>query len=63
MGSKKKRSLVKSFLSSRDPNIVMLQVTKREKWDRCFLVSVWRGRVRDWVVLQVCGASGGVVII
>ena len=27
------------------------------------MVSVWRGRGRDWAVLQACGASGGVVII
>ena len=41
----------------------MLQETKRENWDRRFLVSVWRGRGRDWAVLLACGALGGVVII
>ena len=30
LGSKKKRSLVQSFLRSQDPDIVMLQETKRE---------------------------------
>ncbi|RVW50733.1 putative ribonuclease H protein [Vitis vinifera] len=34
LGSKKKRRIVRRFLSTQNPDIVMLQETKRETWDR-----------------------------
>ena len=63
LGSKKARSIVKGFLRSQDPDIVLLQETKRENWDKRFLVSIWTERDREWTFLPACGASGGVVII
>ena len=63
LGSKKKRSLVKRFLRSQEPNIEMLQETKTENWDKRFLVSVWRRRDREWANLSACRAPTGVVII
>ena len=44
LGSKKKRRIVRNFLSSQNPDVVMLQETKREIWDRRFVSSVWKGR-------------------
>ena len=55
--------MVKGFLRSQDPDIVLLQETKRGSWDKCFLVSVWKGGERDWAVLPTCRTLGGVVII
>ena len=46
LGSKKKMRIVRSFLSSQNQDIVMLQETKREIWDRRLLGSVWKGRSR-----------------
>ena len=63
LGSKKKRGIVKGFLRSQDLDIVLLQETKRENWDKRFLVGFWTGRDREWIALPTCGASGGVVII
>ncbi|RVW96808.1 Transposon TX1 uncharacterized 149 kDa protein [Vitis vinifera] len=63
LGSKKKRRIVRRFLSTQNPNIVMLQETKRETWDRRFVSSVWTGRRVEWVALPACGASGGIVIL
>ena len=63
LGFKKKRDIVKGFLRSQDPDIVLLQETKKENWDKHFLVSVWIGRDRERTALPACGASGGVVII
>ncbi|RVW50795.1 hypothetical protein CK203_076874 [Vitis vinifera] len=54
---------VRRFLSSQNPNVVMLQDTKRQIWDKRFVSSVWKGRNMEWAALPTCGASGGIVII
>ncbi|RVW97042.1 hypothetical protein CK203_032334 [Vitis vinifera] len=59
LGSKKKRRIVRRFLSTQNPDIVMLQETKRETWDRRFVSSVWKGNRVEWAALPACGASGG----
>ena len=43
LGSWKKRT-VKDFLKTVNPEIVMLQETKKETCDRRFVGSVWNGR-------------------
>ena len=63
LGSKKKMRIVRNFLSSQIPDVVMLQETKREIWDRRFVSSVWKGRSMEWAALPACGASGGIVIM
>ena len=63
LGSKKKKGIVKSFLSTQNPVVVILQETKREIWDGRFVSSVWKGISVEWVALPACGASGGIVIM
>ena len=63
LGSKKKMRNVRRFLSSQNPNVVMLQDTKREIWDKRFVSSVWKGRSMEWAALPTCGASWGIVIM
>ncbi|RVX05721.1 Transposon TX1 uncharacterized 149 kDa protein [Vitis vinifera] len=63
LGSKKKRRIVRRFLSTQNPDIVMLLITKRETWDRRFVSSVWTGKRVEWVALPACGASRGIVIL
>ncbi|RVX22403.1 hypothetical protein CK203_012704 [Vitis vinifera] len=41
-GSRKKRKTVRRFLSTQNPDVVMLQETKREIWDRRSVSSVWK---------------------
>ena len=52
LGSKKKMRNVRRFLSSQNPNVVMLQDTKRQIWDKRFVSSVWKGRSMKWARLQ-----------
>ena len=63
LGSRNKRRVVKDFLRLENPNVVMIQETKKEKCDRRFVSSVWTVRYKDWVALPACGASGGILII
>ena len=50
LGSKKKRRVVKDFLRSEKPDVVMIQETKKE-CDRRFVGSVWTARNKDWAAL------------
>ncbi|RVW62006.1 hypothetical protein CK203_062400, partial [Vitis vinifera] len=50
------------FLSTQNPDIVMLQETKRETWDEVCEQCLERQRV-EWAALPACGASGGIVIL
>ena len=63
LGSRNKRRMVKDFLRSANPDVVMIQETKKEKCDRRFVGSVWTVRNKDWVALPASGASGGILII
>ena len=63
LGSRNKRRVVKDFLRSENPNVAMIQETKKEKCERRFVGSVWTVRNKDWVALPPCGASGGILII
>ncbi|KAL6334623.1 hypothetical protein AAG906_019476 [Vitis piasezkii] len=51
LGSRKKRRTVRRFLSTQNPDVVMLQETKREIWDRRLVSSIWKGKSLDWVAL------------
>ncbi|RVW56511.1 putative ribonuclease H protein [Vitis vinifera] len=55
--------MVKDFLKSENPDVVMIQETKKEICDRRFVGSVWTARNKDWVALPASGASGGILII
>ncbi|RVW94236.1 LINE-1 retrotransposable element ORF2 protein [Vitis vinifera] len=63
LGSRNKRRMVKDFLRSENPDVVMIQETKKENCDRRFVGSVWTVRNKDWVALPASGASGGILII
>ncbi|RVX09479.1 Transposon TX1 uncharacterized 149 kDa protein [Vitis vinifera] len=57
LGSRNKRRMVKDFLRSENPDVVMIQETKKENCDRRFVGSVWTVRNKDWVALPASGAS------
>ena len=63
LNTRNKRRVVRDFLRSKNPNVVMIQETKKEKWDKRFVGSVWTIRNKDWVALPASGASGGILII
>ncbi|RVW43796.1 hypothetical protein CK203_074061 [Vitis vinifera] len=51
LGSRNKRRMVKDFLRSENPDVVMIQETKKEICDRRFVGSVWTVRNKEWVAL------------
>ena len=55
LGSRKKRRVVKDFLRSKNPNVVMIQEPKNVECDRRFVGSVWTVRNKEWAALPVCG--------
>ncbi|RVW25917.1 hypothetical protein CK203_095963 [Vitis vinifera] len=63
LGSSNKRRVIKDFLRLENPDVVMIQETKKEKCDRRLVGSVWTVRNKDWVILPACGASGGILFI
>ncbi|RVW72586.1 hypothetical protein CK203_060085 [Vitis vinifera] len=54
---------LEDFLRLENPDVVMIQETKKEKCDRRLVGSVWTVRNKDWVILPACGASGGILFI
>ncbi|WKA01908.1 hypothetical protein VitviT2T_020160 [Vitis vinifera] len=58
LGSRNKRRVVKDFLKSENPDVVMIQETKKVECDRRFMGSAWTIRNKEWAALPACGASG-----
>ncbi|RVW54885.1 Transposon TX1 uncharacterized 149 kDa protein [Vitis vinifera] len=63
LGSRKKRRTVRRFLSTQNPDVVMLQEIKREIWDRRLVSSIWKGKSLDWVAFSCLWGIGGIVIL
>ena len=63
LGSRKKQRVVKDFLRLENPDVVMIQETKKMECDRRFVVSVWKVKNKEWVAFPTCGALGGILII
>ena len=63
LGLRKKRRVVKDFLRLENPDVVMIQETKRMVCDKRFVGSVWTIRNKEWATLLPYGASGGILII
>ena len=62
LNSIKKKRVVKDFLYLKNPNVVLLQETKKESCDRRFVGRVWKVRNKQWVILPASRALGEVVI-
>jgi hypothetical protein len=59
----KKRLRVRNLLQDWKVDIVCLQETKLHCLSRRMVRSIWRCNYADWVCLDSCGASGGIVIL
>ena len=62
-GSSSKRRAVKEAICKVDPDIVVLQETKREEVNRSFVGSIWRSRFKEWILLPAVGTAGGILIM
>ena len=49
-GSIAKRRAIKEVICKENPDIVVLQETKREVVDRRFVASAWKSLFKEWVV-------------
>ena len=54
---------MKDFLCHENPDVVLLQETKRESCDRRFVGSVCKVKNKEWATFLACGVSGGVTIL
>ena len=55
--------MVKDFLRLENPDVVMIQETKKMECNRRFVDSVWTVRNKEWAAFPACGALGGILII
>ena len=62
-GSSSKRRAIKKTICKVDPDIVVLQETKREEVNRLLVGSLWRSRFKKWIVLPAVGSAGGILIM
>ncbi|RVX13214.1 hypothetical protein CK203_017852 [Vitis vinifera] len=62
LGSRKKRRVVKDFLRSEKPDIVMIQETKKAECDRRLWVALWTARNKDGQSFGVRGFRGDLVM-
>ncbi|KAK9154956.1 hypothetical protein Sjap_002436 [Stephania japonica] len=58
-----KRREVKEEVRLMNPDILVIQETKKMVIDRWDITSIWRGRFKEWVFLPAEGTKGGIVIV
>ena len=62
-GSSLKRRAIKETICKANPDIIVLQETKREEVSKSFVGSIWRSRFKEWIVLPAIGTAGGILIM
>ena len=62
-GSSSKRRAIKKTICKANPDIVVLQETKKEEVNRSLVGSLWRSRFKEWLVLPAVGSAGGILIM
>ena len=62
-GSSIKKRAIKKVICKIKSDLVVLQEVKREMIDRAFVVSIWRSRFKEWVVLPTVRRSGGILVM
>ncbi|XP_010258726.1 PREDICTED: uncharacterized protein LOC104598390 [Nelumbo nucifera] len=61
IGSARKRMTIKEVIKRYDPDIVLLQESKRMEFNNRWARSIWKVRGISWVVAPSWGASGGIL--
>ena len=62
-GSPSKRRAIKEAICKANPDIVVLQETKREEVTRSCVGSILRSRFKEWLVLPAVGTAGGILVM
>ncbi|KAM1002288.1 hypothetical protein ACFX2C_002737 [Malus domestica] len=60
---RQKRLTLKQQFRRLQPNIIILQETKKTSIDRRLVVSVWGSRFKEWIFAPAQGSSGGIAVI
>ena len=63
VGSLRYRGIIKDYLNRINPDIVILQETKKEVLDERWVRSLWKVRFRNWVALPSMGRAGGIIVM
>lgn len=63
LGERKKRILVRDVLLWEKPDFLILQKTKKDRFPRKCIHSLWGGHSVEWACLESVGASGGILIL
>lgn len=63
LGAAVKRQSIKHIITKHNPDIIVLQETKKESFDRSLVASIWGSRHKGWVILPAEGSRGGIAII
>ena len=57
-----KRLALKRFVKKHNPNLVLIQESKRDEFDAAFIKSLWRSKEIGWQFVESYGKSGGILI-
>lgn len=63
LGDVRKRGMIKDILKKIGPDMVVIQETKKENFDRKDVSSIWGSKFKEWVFLPSLGRSGGMVVV
>ena len=61
--SQRKRGIITEYLNKINPDIVVLQETKKESLDERWVRSLWKARFRNLVALPSMGRAGGIIVM
>ncbi|POO01038.1 AP endonuclease 1, binding site, partial [Trema orientale] len=62
-GSTTKRRAIEEVICKANPDIVVLQETKKEVVDKRLVGSIWRSCFKDWITLPSIGRAGVILIV
>ena len=58
-----KQLAIKTLLKKVNPDIVMIEETKREEIDSCIIKALWSSKGIGWDLVEANGRSGGLLIV
>lgn len=63
MGDNSKQVGIKNLILKHNPDLVLIQETKRVNFDPIFMKSIWSSKNVGWIFVESFGRSGGMLIL
>ena len=60
-GDHTKQITLKKMLQTLNPNLVLIQETKRDSFDPNFIKLLWSSKDVGWIFIEAYGKSGGIL--